>query len=375
MLENSGYRTPTQINAHGFLTVDGAKMSKSRGTFITAQSYLESGLNPEWLRYYFAAKLNGTMEDIDLNLEDFIARVNSDLVGKYINIASRCAGFVTKFFDGKLNVDAQASRRDGSIKLGQSVAAAFEARDYGKAIREIMAAADATNAYVAMTAPWNVAKEEDRRAELQTICSTALYDFYVISILLQPILPRVSARVAKELFGLERDFQWDDLMQVPEHINIYKHLMTRVEQKQVDALVAANRDSLQATPPTAAVVPAKTAAQPTEEKSETISIDDFMKVDLRVAKIVNAEHVEGADKLLKLTLSLGDDQRQVFAGIKSAYQPEQLIGRLTVMVANLAPRKMKFGMSEGMVLAAGPGGKDIFLLAPDEGSTPGMKVK
>lgn len=375
MLENSGYRTPTQINAHGFLTVDGAKMSKSRGTFITARSYLEAGLNPEWLRYYFAAKLNGTMEDIDLNLEDFIARVNSDLVGKYINIASRCAGFVTKFFDGKLNVDAQASRRDGSIKLGQSVAASFEARDYGKAIREIMAAADATNAYVAMTAPWNVAKDEDRRAELQTICSTALYDFYVISILLQPILPRVSARVAKELFGLDRDFQWDDLAQVPEHINIYKHLMTRVEQKQIDALVAANRDSLQATQPAAAAVPAKLEAKPAEEKSETISIDDFMKVDLRVAKIVNAEHVEGADKLLKLTLSLGDDQRQVFAGIKSAYQPEQLVGRLTVMVANLAPRKMKFGMSEGMVLAAGPGGKDIFLLAPDDGAAPGMKVK
>jgi methionyl-tRNA synthetase len=315
------------------------------------------------------------MEDIDLNLEDFIARVNSDLVGKYINIASRCAGFVTKFFDGKLNVDAQTSRRAGSIELGQSVAASFEARDYGRAIREIMAAADATNAYIAMTAPWNVAKDESRRAELQTICSTALYDFYVISILLQPILPRVSARVAKELFGLERDFQWSDLAQVPEHINIYKHLMARVEQKQVDALVDANRDSLQATQPAAVAAPAKTETGPAEEKSATISIDDFMKIDLRVAKIIAAEHVEGADKLLKLTLSLGDDQRQVFAGIKSAYQPEQLVGRLTVMVANLAPRKMKFGMSEGMVLAAGPGGKDIFLLAPDEGSVPGMKVK
>jgi methionyl-tRNA synthetase len=374
MLENSGYRTPTQINAHGFLTVDGAKMSKSRGTFITAQSYIDQGLNPEWLRYYFAAKLNGTMEDIDLNLEDFIARVNSDLVGKYINIASRCAGFIAKFFDGKLNVDAVAGRRDASVQLGQSIAAAYEARDYGKAIREIMAAADATNAYVAQEAPWNVAKDESRRADLQAICSTALYDFYVISILLQPILPQVSNRAAKELFGMARAFQWEDLAQVPARIDTYQHLMTRIEQKQVDALVAANRESLQAAQP-AAAAPAKTEPKPVGENAATISIDDFMKVDLRVARIVSAEHVEGADKLLRLQLDLGDDQRQVFAGIKSAYQPEELVGRLTVMVANLAPRKMKFGMSEGMVLAAGPGGKEIFLLSPDNGAAPGMKVK
>ncbi|MFT3930308.1 MAG: methionine--tRNA ligase [Spongiibacteraceae bacterium] len=373
MLEHSGYRTPTQINAHGFLTVDGAKMSKSRGTFITAQSYIDTGLNPEWLRYYFAAKLNGTMEDIDLNLEDFIARVNSDLVGKYINIASRCAGFITKFFDGKLNCSSIEPLVEGAIGQGHTVAEAFEARDYGKALREIMGLADRINAEIAQVAPWTLAKDESKRAELHDICSKALHGFYVLSILLQPVLPQLSARVAKELFGLPREFDWSDLQKNPAQINPYQHLMTRVEQKQIDALVAANRESLQATP---APQPKKAEVKAVEEtKAETISIDDFMKVDLRVAKIVSAEHVEGADKLLKLQLDLGEEQRQVFAGIKSAYQPEQLVGRLTVMVANLAPRKMKFGMSEGMVLAAGPGGSEIFLLSPDSGATPGMKVK
>jgi len=376
MLENAGFRTPSQINAHGFLTVDGAKMSKSRGTFITAQSYIDAGLNPEWLRYYFAAKLNGTMEDIDLNLEDFIARVNSDLVGKYINIASRCAGFIAKFFDGKLNNDSIKNLVSDSVAHGQSVAASYEARDYGKALREIMANADRINAEIAQVAPWTLAKDESKRAELHDICSKALHGFYVISIWLQPVLPLVASRVAKELFNLGREFCWNDLAQIPSRISTYQHLLTRVEQKQIDALIAANRESLQATP---TQPPAKTEtkveAKVSEEKSETISIDDFMKVDLRVAKIVSAEHVDGADKLLKLSLDLGDEQRQVFAGIKSAYQPEQLIGRLTVMVANLAPRKMKFGMSEGMVLAAGPGGSEIFLLSPDSGATPGMKVK
>jgi methionyl-tRNA synthetase len=376
MLKNSGYRTPTQINAHGFLTVDGAKMSKSRGTFITAQSYIDSGLNPEWLRYYFAAKLNGTMEDIDLNLEDFIARVNSDLVGKYINIASRCAGFITKFFDGKLNAQSMEGVISGAIGTGQSIAEAYEARDYGKAMRDIMAVADRTNETIAQIAPWHLAKDESKRAELHDICSKALHYVYVLSIWLQPVLPALSSRIAKELFGLGRDFQWDDLGKLPERINPYQHLMTRVEQKQVDALVAANRDSLQATPTQPTVkATAKAEVKAVDEKAETISIDDFAKIDLRIAKIVAAEHVEGADKLLRLTLSLGEEQRQVFAGIKSAYQPEQLVGRLTVMVANLAPRKMKFGMSEGMVLAAGPGGSEIFLLSPDGGAAPGMKVK
>jgi len=381
MLENAGFRTPSQINAHGFLTVDGAKMSKSRGTFITAQSYIDAGLNPEWLRYYFAAKLNGTMEDIDLNLEDFIARVNSDLVGKYINIASRCAGFIAKFFDGKLNNDSIKNLVSDSVAHGQSVAASYEARDYGKALREIMANADRINAEIAQVAPWTLAKDESKRAELHDICSKALHGFYVISILLQPVLPLVASRVAKELFNLDREFDWSDLAQIPSRLNTYQHLLTRVEQKQIDALLAANRESLQATASAPAKV--KAALSPSsspqagggEQNAETISIDDFAKVDLRIAKIVSAEHVDGADKLLKLSLDLGDERRQVFAGIKSAYQPEQLVGRLTVMVANLAPRKMKFGMSEGMVLAAGPGGSEIFLLSPDSGATPGMKVK
>jgi len=239
-----------------------------------------------------------------------------------------------------------------------------------------MANADRINAEIAQVAPWTLAKDESKRAELHDICSKALHGFYVISIWLQPVLPLVASRVAKELFNLGREFCWNDLAQIPSRISTYQHLLTRVEQKQIDALIAANRESLQATP---TQPPAKTEtkveAKVSEEKSETISIDDFMKVDLRVAKIVSAEHVDGADKLLKLSLDLGDEQRQVFAGIKSAYQPEQLIGRLTVMVANLAPRKMKFGMSEGMVLAAGPGGSEIFLLSPDSGATPGMKVK
>jgi len=373
MLENSGYRTPTQINAHGFLTVDGAKMSKSRGTFITAQSYIDQGLNPEWLRYYFAAKLNGTMEDIDLNLEDFIARVNSDLIGKYINIASRCAGFLSKYFDGRLQTDVLKHQVEAAVEQGAAVAECFEARDYGRALRDIMAMADRINAEIAQLAPWNLAKDENKRAELHAICSKALHGFYVLSILLQPVLPRVASQVAKELFGLSRDFDWNDLAHAPERINPYRHLLTRIEQKQVDALLAANRESLQ--PSAAPAAASKPAAPEKTEQAPTIAIDDFLKVDLRVAQIVAAEHVEGADKLLKLTLSLGESQRQVFAGIKSAYAPEQLVGRLTVVVANLQPRKMKFGLSEGMVLAAGPGGKDIFLLSPDNGAQPGMQVK
>ncbi|HSB97988.1 MAG TPA: methionine--tRNA ligase [Spongiibacteraceae bacterium] len=400
MLKNSGYRTPTQINAHGFLTVDGAKMSKSRGTFITAQSYIDTGLNPEWLRYYFAAKLNGTMEDIDLNLEDFIARVNSDLVGKYINIASRCAGFITKFFDGTLitnlpKIDSEPYVLSGPelrtphedydtsdlcgwfANEGVNIARHYEARRYSEALKSIMRLAEMANRYVNEKKPWEIAKDESRREELHIVCSTALQLFKLLTIYLKPVLPSLADKVER-FFGV-KTFTWSSAgpnIHVTPSINKYEHLMTRVEQKQIDALVAANRDSLQATPAQpAAKAATKVEIKAVEEKPETISIDDFAKVDLRVAKIVAAEHVEGADKLLKLTLSLGEEQRQVFAGIKSAYQPDQLVGRLTVMVANLAPRKMKFGMSEGMVLAAGPGGSEIFLLSPDEGATPGMKVK
>jgi methionyl-tRNA synthetase len=376
MLENSGYRTPTQINAHGFLTVDGAKMSKSRGTFITAQSYIDTGLNPEWLRYYIAAKLNGTMEDLDLNLEDFIARVNSDLVGKYINIASRCAGFIAKHFAGQLLQNQAMPTTEVVLGAAHDIANYYENRDYSKAIREVMRVTDYVNEKVAECAPWKLAKQEEQLqagSELHQQCSDFLHAFNLLAIYLAPVMPSVSAATAA-LFGKSNSYTWADIDTRPTQMGEYKHLMTRVEQKQIDALVTANRDSLQATAP--APAPKKTETKVvTEEKAETISIDDFMKIDLRVAKIVVAEHVEGADKLLRLELDLGEEKRQVFAGIKSAYQPEQLVGRLTVMVANLAPRKMKFGMSEGMVLAAGPGGEDIFLLSPDDGAIPGMKVK
>ncbi|QXP85343.1 methionine--tRNA ligase [Methylococcus sp. Mc7] len=382
MLEYSDFRVPTKIFAHGFLTVNGEKMSKSRGTFITAQSYLDQGLDPEWLRYYYACKLNGSMEDIDLSLEDFVARVNSDLVGKYINIASRCAGFVTKYFDGQLRHPDKRFEEvltDGAVNEGISIATYYENRDYSKAIREIMRLADEINVTINDRKPWEVARDSSRLAELQEICSHALDSFYVLSVLLAPILPNLTGQVAKGLFGLGRPFRWSDLSERPTNIRAFKHLMTRIDAKQIDALIEANRQSLQAaavTPePHSQVRHAEHQQHEVQPIAETISIDDFAKVDLRVARIANAEHVEGADKLLKLTLDLGGETRTVFAGIKSAYAPENLVGRLTVMVANLAPRKMKFGMSEGMVLAAGPGGADIFILSPDQGAQPGMKVK
>jgi methionyl-tRNA synthetase len=375
MLENAGYRTPTQINAHGFLTVDGAKMSKSRGTFITAQSYLDCGLNPEWLRYYFAAKLNGTMEDIDLNLEDFVARVNADLVGKFVNIASRCAGFIGKHFAGELlhrRRDTATTEQAAWSEVEaarDAIAGCYEQRDFGRAMREIMRLADMVNERVNQVAPWKLAKVPEQLrpgSELHAQCSDFLLAFRLLAIYLAPVTPRVAASVA-QLFD-EAAFRWNDLDRAPTRINDYHHLMTRIDTKQVAALVEANRESLAPPAPT----PKEPKAVPA---TDTISIDDFAKVDLRVAKIVAADHVEGADKLLRLTLDLGGEQRQVFAGIKSAYRPEQLAGRLTVVVANLAPRQMKFGISEGMVLAAGPGGTEIFLLSPDTGAQPGMKVK
>ncbi|MCQ9379550.1 methionine--tRNA ligase [Methyloversatilis sp. XJ19-49] len=379
MLEHSGYRTPTQINAHGFLTVNGEKMSKSRGTFITAQSYLDLGLNPEWLRYYYAAKLNGSMEDIDLNLDDFVARVNSDLVGKYINIASRCAGFITKRFAGKLSAPTvpfhwhEVSIRD-----------AYESRDYARALREVMACADQANVFVNDHAPWVLAKQDGQDEKLQSVCSTALELFRQLTVLLKPVLPHLAAEV--ERFLKLAPLVWDDFgstLASGHTINEYKHLMTRIDPKQVIALVEANKETLVSTqapapaaepvkkPETAAAAPAATASH--------ISIDDFSKVELRIAKIVSAEHVEGADKLLRLQLDIGEAApRQVFAGIKSAYDPALLVGRLTVMVANLAPRKMKFGMSEGMVLAASDDTGEVpglFILSPDSGAAPGMRVK
>ena len=371
MLENSGYRTPTQIFAHGFLTVNGQKMSKSRGTFITAESYLQQGMNPEWLRYYYAAKLNGSMEDIDLNLEDFIARVNSDLVGKYINIASRAAGFISKHFNGKLSyVGDTEVLKDGSRVAMDSVAALYEAREYGQAMRDIMAIADRTNEAFDKAQPWLLAKDADQRANLQDVCSRALYAFKLLSILLAPIIPATAKRVARDFFGVEHPFSWHDATALPLEINVYHHLMTRIDPKQTEMLVASNQENLKS------LTPAPTAGETASIAviAPMITIDDFSKIDLRIAKIVNAEHVEGAEKLLKLTLNIGAETRTVFAGIKSAYAPENLIGRLTVMVANLAPRKMKFGLSEGMVLAAGDG-DGIYILAPDDGAVPGMRVK
>ena len=384
-LQHAGYRTPTNVFAHGFLTVDGAKMSKSRGTFITAESYLAQGLNPEWLRYYFAAKLNGTMEDIDLNLDDFVSRVNSDLVGKFINIASRAAGFIAKQFDGKLLDEAFHERFMGSLPdlllASEEIAGYYEARDFGRAIRRIMALADQVNQYVDHHQPWKLAKQGGQERELHVVCTMLINAFRLLALYLKPVLPKLVQR-AEEFLNVA-PLHWRDAGHLlpPAHaINPYEHLMTRIEGKQIDALLAANQQTLAPTP--AQQSPQRHAQHQSGEKveaTEHIGIDDFGKIDLRIARIANAEHVEGAEKLLKLSLDLGPlGTRQVFAGIKAAYDPAALVGRLTVMVANLAPRKMKFGMSEGMVLAASdPEGKTtgLYLLSPDSGATPGMKVK
>ena len=386
-LEYSGYRTPTQIFAHGFLTVNGEKMSKSRGTFITARSYLEHIKNPEYLRYYYAAKLNSTMEDIDLNLEDFVARVNSDLVGKYINIASRTAGFISKYFDGKI-LDTDLNRINETAKatmvtLGsiEEIAEYYEARDYGRALREIMRVTDYVNEYVNEMAPWVLAKDSSQHhigSKLHAVCSDALKAFRVLTIYLTPVLPDISQKVAV-LFCQQGNYKWNDLQLAPEKISAYNHLITRIDLKAIEAMTEANKENLAPTPaPIKIASPVTAPVLPSGDAVEGsyISIDDFTKVDLRIAKIVNAEHVEGAEKLLKLTLDIGEDKpRQVFAGIKSAYEPATLIGRYTVMVANLAPRKMKFGMSEGMVLAASNDADGPFLLSPDVGATLGMRVK
>jgi methionyl-tRNA synthetase len=414
-LEHAGYRIPTSVFAHGFLTVDGAKMSKSRGTFITAESYLTQGLNPEWLRYYFAAKLNGTMEDIDLNLDDFVSRVNSDLVGKYINIASRAAGFIAKRFAGQLqhsHLNEQfRAELPGIMEAAEEIAGYYEGRDTARALRRVMVLADQINQYVDKNQPWTLAKQEGQDAKLHEVCSLLINAFRLLTIYLRPVLPKLAQRAEEFLNVAPLHWRDAEYLLPPAHlINAYEHLMQRIDPKQIDALVAANRESLEPTAATAAaqvaVSPAPTfephspqrhaqhqqatapPPQPSPARGEgaiggafapMIGMDDFAKVDLRVARIADAQHVEGADKLIRLTLDLGaDGTRNVFAGIKSAYDPAQLVGRLTVMVANLAPRKMKFGMSEGMVLAASDdGGKTpgLFLLSPDSGATPGMKVK
>ncbi len=368
MLKNAGYRTPTGIFSHGFLTVNGAKMSKSRGTFITAESYINSGMNPEWLRYYFAAKINGSMEDLDLSLTDFIARVNSDLVGKYVNIASRTAGFIAKRFDGKLADSLPTSELLNEVQHAATlIAECYESRDFGRALREIMHLTDKANQYVNDNKPWEIAKQGGQDELLHEICSVSINLFRLLTLYLKPVLPKLAADV--EQFLNIPAMTWADAQTLlAQHtINTYNHLMTRVDQKQVDAMIAANIvETVEPAKPTVTIAPI----------ADTISIDDFSKIDLRVAHIVNAEHVEGADKLIRLTLDIGEGQtRNVFAGIKSAYDPALLIGRMTVMVANLAPRKMKFGLSEGMVLAASGDTPGLYILSPDDGATAGMRVK
>jgi methionyl-tRNA synthetase len=372
MLKFAQQKVPDNVYVHGFITVSGAKMSKSRGTGISPLRYLEIGMNPEWLRYYIAAKLNSNVEDIDFNPEDFIARVNSDLVGKYVNIASRTAGFITKHFGGKLAaqpIDSELLR--DLPQAAATIAAYYEQREFGKALREIMEWADRANAYIAQRAPWELAKDRANDAALHEVCTISLNVFRLLTIYLKPVLPELAAAV--ERFLNVPPLTWADAQTLlrGHQINAYSHLMTRVEPKQLDALFEATNGAAAAAKP-ASTSPAQTApAAATQE----ITVDDFAKIDIRIAKILAAEHVEGADKLLKLTVDIGDAQRTVFAGIRSAYEPDQLVGRLTVVLANLKPRKMRFGTSEGMVLAAGPGGKDIFLLSPDAGAAPGMKVK
>ena len=365
MLMGSDHRTPTAIFAHGFLTINGKKMSKSRGTFITAQHYLNY-LQPEHLRYYFAAKLSDGIDDLDLNLDDFVKRVNADLVGKYVNIASRCAVFIDRHFNNQLSSFPENTLYEQFTAASDDIAAAWENRQYSQAIRLIMKLADAANQYIDENKPWELIKQ-NQPERVQQVCTLALNLFRVLTIYLKPVLPQLAVD-AEQFFNIA-PLTWDDLTQplLNHTINSFKPLMNRIDAKQVEKMIESN------TPPTP-------ENKPAQEKSETqekqyISIDDFAKVDLRIAKIVQAEAVEGADKLVKLILDIGDEQRQVFAGIKSAYAPEELVGKLTVMVANLAPRTMRFGVSEGMVLAAGPGGKDIWILHPDDGAQPGMKVK
>ena len=372
ILQGSGFRTPSAVYAHGFLTVDGQKMSKSRGTFITARSYLDH-LNPEYLRYYFAAKLGSGIDDIDLNLEDFILRVNSDLVGKVVNIASRCAGFIKKRFDGQLADTIHNPELFAELSgANESIANAYAAREYSKAMREIMALADKANQYIDDQKPWIIAKQDNSDAELQAICTMGLNCFRLLVLYLKPVLPLMAEKT--EAFLNSEPLKWQDAQTtLTNHkINPFKPLMTRVEKEHIEAMIEDSKDDLNATESKQELATGPLADNPIAEE---ITIDDFMKVDLRIAKIIKAEHVEGADKLLQLTLDLDGETRNVFAGIKSAYSPEDLEGKLTVMVANLAPRKMRFGLSEGMVLAAGSGGKELFVLSPDNGAEPGMKVK
>lgn len=363
VLQGAGYRTPTKVHTHGFITVDGAKMSKSRGTFINASTYLEH-LDPEYLRYYFATKLSANTDDVDIQLDDFVQRVNSDLVGKVVNIASRCAGFIHRGFNGMLadnvhNEDLWAAVSDARHELSEL----FERGDVGRAVRQVTALADRTNQYIAEHEPWKHVNDPDRRDEVQGVCSLGINVFRTLVIYLKPILPAMAAKA--EAFLKVEPLAWEDADTplTAHEIDRFKPLFTRIDRKDVDKVVAA----------TAAQAETE-SEQAAEEGSPEIGIDEFAKIDLRIAKVLDASLVVGADKLLELRLDVGDSQRTVFAGVREAYDPQALVGRLVVVVANLAARKMRFGTSEGMVLAAGPGGEDIFLLAPDAGAEPGMRV-
>ncbi len=373
MLEGAGFRKPNAVFAHGFLTVDGQKMSKSRGTFIKARTYLEH-LNPEYLRYYFAAKLGSGVDDIDLNLEDFAQRVNSDLVGKVVNIASRCAGFLHKRFDNTIaDTLADPGLFSDFVQAGEHIATHYENREFGRAVREIMALADRANQYIDEQKPWVMAKETGKEAELQAVCSMGINLYRLLIGYLRPILP-VTAQASEDFLQIGA-LTWTALLQplLSHKIAQFNPLMTRVDPKQIEAMVSASKEDLKSM--NSAPQPKLDSPLAKDPIADTIDFEDFAKVDLRIARIAKAAHVEGADKLLQLTLDLGGETRNVFAGIKSAYAPKELEGKLTVMVANLAPRKMRFGLSEGMVLAAGPGGKELFILNPDDGAEPGMKVK
>ena len=370
MLHFSGHRAPTGVYAHGFLTVDGQKMSKSRGTFITAKSYLEQGLNPEWMRYYIAAKLNSKIEDIDLNLQDFISRVNSDLVGKYVNIAARASGFLSKRFEGRLKDVSGSALLAKLAAESDTIAEQYENREYARALRDIMALADAVNEYVDVNKPWELAKQEGQDARLHEVCSELINAFTMLTAYLAPVLPQTAANAARFL-NLDA-ITWANTREtLGEHtINKYEHLMQRVEQKQVDDLIEANKQSIQTTPAPAA------EEGKYEKVAEQASFDDFMKIDMRVAKVLNCEAVEGSTKLLKFDLDFGFEKRIIFSGIAASYpNPAELNGRMVIAVANFAPRKMaKFGVSEGMILSAATAEGKLKLLDVDAGAQPGDKV-
>ncbi len=373
MLDGAGFRKPNNVFVHGYVTVNGAKMSKSKGTFIKAGTYLKH-LDPECLRYYYAAKLNSRIDDLDLNLEDFTQRVNSDVVNKIVNLASRNAGFIAKRFDGKLSDNfVEPELYAEFVAAADRIGELYESREYGRAIREITALADKANQYVDEKAPWVVAKQEGKDQELQEICTVGINLFRVLMAYLKPVMPKLAER--SEAF-LNETLTWESIAQplTAHEVTKFKALFNRIDPAHVAAMVESSKEEA-AADKAAAEAAAKPTSPLTEEPIEAeIEFDDFAKVDLRIAKIVSCESVPKANKLLKFQLDIGGEMRQVFSGIKAAYEPEELVGKLTVVVANLKPRKMKFGMSEGMILAAGPGGKDLWILEPHEGAQPGMRV-